>query len=111
MAAIQLSSGFYSDNGGTYDIEIWNESFVGSNTTVTTNDLKIAYESEGDQIMESLKASRCTFTLVNDSAEVDTFIDNLVAGNEDQFKIVIKKQSVLFLLTKYLGRTSQSQDY
>jgi hypothetical protein len=95
MAAIQLSSGFYSDNGGTYDIEIWNESFVGSNTTVTTNDLKITYESEGDQIMESLKASRCSFTLVNDSAAVDTFIDNLVAGNEDQFKIVIKKQSVL----------------
>ena len=92
---IQLSSEFYSDNGGSYDIEIYNESFGGTTKAVITNDLKITYESQGDDIMEALKASRCSFTLVNDSAEVDTFIANLVAGNEDQFKLVVKKQNNL----------------
>ena len=90
---IQLTSEFDSHNGSAYDIEIYNESFAGSSKAVTTNDLRITYESEGDQILESLKASRCSFTLVNDSAEVDTFIDNLVAGNEDQFKMVVRKQN------------------
>jgi len=92
---VQLSSEFYSDNGGSYDIEIYNESFGGTTKAVITNDLKISYESQGDTIMEALKASRCSFTLVNDSAEVDTFIANLVAGNEDQFKLVVKKQNNL----------------
>lgn len=92
---VQLSSEFYSDNGGSYDVEIYNESFAGTTKVVVTNDLKITYESQGDDIMEALKASRCSFTLVNDSTEVDTFIANLVAGNEDQFKLVVKKQNNL----------------
>lgn len=92
---IQLSSEFYSDNGGSYDIEIYNDSFGGTTKVVVTNDLKITYESQGDDIMEALKASRCSFTLVNDSTEVDTFIADLVAGNEDQFKLVVKKQNNL----------------
>lgn len=92
---VQLSSDFYSDNGSSYDIEIYNESFGGTTKVVLTNDLKITYESQGDDIMEALKASRCSFTLVNDSTEVDTFIANLVAGNEDQFKLVVRKQNKL----------------
>ena len=60
---VQLSSEFYSDNGGSYDVEIYNESFAGTTKVVVTNDLKITYESQGDDIMEALKASHAVLHL------------------------------------------------
>lgn len=92
----QLLGGFYSENGGNYDIQILNENFVGSSKNIKTNNLKITYESEGDQILESLKASRCEFSFINDSDEVDAFINALVNGVEDDFHLVVNKQNDLF---------------
>lgn len=94
--AEQLQGGFLSENGGEYDIYIYNESFAGSASEVIVKDLKITYESEGDPIMEPLKASRCAFSFINNSADVDTFITNLVNSSEDKFHLVVKKQSNLF---------------
>lgn len=94
--AEQLKGGFYSDNGGDYEVSIYNDSFVGSASNVVVNNLFIDWESQSDKIMEPLKASRCSFSFINDSTEVDTFITNLVNGNEDQFKIKVNKQNNLF---------------
>lgn len=93
---VQITGGYYSDNGGNYDISIYNESFVGVSYEATVQSLKITWESQGDQIMEALKESRCSFTIVNDNAAVDTFITNLANGTEDQFKIVVEKQNDLY---------------
>ena len=94
--AIQLQGGFLSDNGGEYDIYIYNDSFAGSLANVEVSILNIEYESQGDPIMEPLKASRCKFGFLNDSVAVDTFITNLRAGKEDQFKVVVEKEGDLF---------------
>lgn len=93
---VQIEGGFYSENGGNYDISIYNDSFVGSSESVTVTGLEIMYESPDDEILEPLKASRCSFRFLNNSAAVDTFITNLVNGKEDQFKIVVEKQNDLF---------------
>lgn len=93
---IQLQSEFFSDNGGSYDIYVYNESFAGSAADVITTGLTVTYESEGDPMLEPLKASRCTFSFVNDQNDIDTFITNLRNGAEDQFKMVVKKQNDLF---------------
>jgi hypothetical protein len=108
---IQLTGEFLSNNGSDYDIYIYNESFVGSNYDVKVQGLEITWESMGDPLLTTLKASRCAFSFVNNNAAIDTFITNLVAGDEDQFKIVVKKQSDLFWCGNILADQVSWEDF
>ncbi len=91
----QIHGGFLSMNGTEYDIEIYNDSFGGSSTEVTVTSLDKYFESNDDNILEPLKASRYEFSFLNNSATVDNFIVALANGNEDQFKMVVYKNSNL----------------
>ena len=93
---VQIKGEFFSDNGGNWEVYIYNSGYASTVTDVIVHDLNITWESQGDDILEPLKASRAAFSFINDSSAVDTFITNLVNGNEDQFHLVIEKESNLY---------------
>lgn len=93
---IQIKGEFYSDNGGNWEVYIYNSGYASTVTDVIVNDLNITWESQGDDILEPLKASRASFTFVNDSSAVDSFLSGLKNGKEDQFHMVIEKESNLY---------------
>lgn len=94
--AVELQGGFLSENGSEYDIGIYNSSFGGSVSAIKIKKLSFSYEKQGDPFLYPLKSSRCTLEFINDSSEVDTFINGLVNGNEDQFTIKVEKEGDLF---------------
>jgi len=93
---VQLNSEWKSDNGTTYKVEVYNESFVGTLETVVTSDFSIDYESQLDPLMTNLKASRGIWEFQNQTTAVDTFLTNLSAGAEDQFKMVVYMDAVRY---------------
>ena len=94
--AKRLHAEFFSQNGTEYDIELYDSSFVGTSQEVITHDLQIRWESEGDMPLEPLKASKASFSIVNNSAAVDAFLTSMKSGNEDDFQMVIRKNGSLF---------------
>ena len=93
---VQIKGEFYSDNGGNWEVYIYNSGYASTVTDVVVNDLNITWESQGDDILEPLKASRASFTFVNDSSAVDSLLSGLKNGKEDQFHMVIEKESNLY---------------
>ena len=90
---IQIKGEFYSDNGGNWEVYIYNSGYASTVTNVIVHDLNITWESQGDDILEPLKASRAAFSLINDSSAVDSLISAIKNGDEDQFHMVIEKES------------------
>lgn len=93
---VQIKGEFYSENGGNWEVYIYNSSYASTVTDVIVNDLNITWESQGDDIMEPLKASRAAFSFINDSSAVDSLISAIKNGEEDQFHMVIEKESNLY---------------
>lgn len=94
--AVQIKGEFYSDNGGNWEVYIYNSSYASTVTDVIVHDLNITWESQGDDILEPLKASRAAFSFINDSSAVDSLISAIKNGDEDQFHMVIEKESNLY---------------
>jgi len=93
---VQIKGEFFSDNGGNWEVYIYNSSYASTVTNVIVHDLNITWESQGDDILESLKASRAAFSFINDSSGVDSLISAIKNGKEDQFHMVIEKESNLY---------------
>ena len=93
---VQIKGEFYSDNGGNWEVYIYNSSYASTVTDVIVHDLNITWESQGDDLLEPLKASRAAFSFINDSSAVDSLISAIKNGDEDQFHMVIEKESNLY---------------
>ena len=94
--AAQIETEFKSENGTEYKVELFNDSFFSSVHVVTNVECNVDYESQGDPIMEPLKASRCTWKFLNNNSLVDDLITGLVNGSETQFRMVVSKGGNLF---------------
>jgi len=93
---VQIKGEFFSDNGGNWEVYIYNSSYASTVTDVIVHDLNITWESQGDDLLEPLKASRAAFSFINDSTAVDSLISGIKNGDEDQFHMVIEKESNLY---------------
>jgi len=93
---VQIKGEFFSDNGGNWEVYIYNSGYASTVTDVIVHDLNITWESQGDDLLEPLKASRAAFSFINDSTAVDSLISGIKNGDEDQFHMVIEKESNLY---------------
>ena len=93
---VQIKGEFYSDNGGNCEVYIYNSGYASTVTDVIVHDLNITWESQGDDLLEPLKASRAAFSFINNSGAVDSLISGIKNGDEDQFHMVIEKESNLY---------------
>lgn len=93
---VQIKGEFFSDNGGNWEVYIYNSGYASTVTDVIVHDLNITWESQGDDLLEPLKASRAAFSFINDSSAVDSLISGIKNGDEDQFHMVIEKESNLY---------------
>jgi hypothetical protein len=93
---VQIKGEFYSDNGGNWEVYIYNSGYASTVTDVIVHDLNITWESQGDDLLEPLKASRAAFSFINNSGAVDSLISGIKNGDEDQFHMVIEKESNLY---------------
>lgn len=92
--AKRFHSGFTSDLGVEYDVEIWDSSFGGASTafTVDARGFDLSYEGSTSEIYTPLKPSACTFAMRIESANetaINSFITDLLTATEKRFQVKI----------------------
>ncbi len=91
MAGIRFTAGFKDDLGIEWDFEIYDELHIGGSTPLVVQDYFPEYFQPGDDIMEVLKASKRNLVVANQDATFDTFVDDLIAAEELQFFLNVRK--------------------
>jgi hypothetical protein len=89
--AVRIRNQFYSERGRYYRVEIHDSDYVGSVLTdFEDSGFEIDWSGESDNIIEPIKSSTCSFTLINDfSTDFNAFRNDLATAAEDEFKLVI----------------------
>ena len=92
--AKRFHSGFISDLGVEYDVEVWDSSFGGASTAFTLDGrgFQLSYEGSTSEIYSPLMPSSCTFSMQIESANetaINTFITDLLTANEKRFQVKI----------------------
>jgi hypothetical protein len=88
---VRIRNQFYSERGRYYRVEIHDSDYVGSVLTdFEDSGFEIDWSGESDNIIEPIKSSTCSFTLINDfSTDFNAFRNDLATAAEDEFKLVI----------------------
>lgn len=93
MAYGEIRHSEFRDNvGGDWRISILKDGHTGSSTSFKCGGqgFELKYNGEGDDIDSSIKSSECTFVFFSESSTDDTFILDLVNGDESDYLLEIK---------------------
>lgn len=94
--AKRFSSGFISDLGIEYNVEIWDSSFAGANTTFVLggDGFTINEEGDADDPFKEIAGTSVNFTMQIQTANataIATFITDLLTASEKRFQVLITK--------------------
>jgi len=94
MAGVRRRFEFTDFRQQDWRVDIWDANWNGSITTETNGDLEFSYPGEGDMLLGSLKTSSAKLTLFFDgSGSWTVFRDALIAAQEDQFRMVVYRDT------------------
>lgn len=98
MGAVRLRANIQSQAGLDWQIDIWDRDYASTVLEIDDDGFTIKWSSEGDDILEPLKTSTAVLQAYNRdtySTAFDSFITDYIAGDEDQFKMLVYKGGVL----------------
>ena len=113
--AKKYHSGFKSDNGTEYDVEIFDSTFAGTSTAfvVDGRGFELSDEGEGDNPHGPIKTTRLSFSILTQTANesaISAFITALATAPEKQFQVKVLKGGSIFWFGNVLTDVSRQED-
>ena len=95
---IRYQAEFDTIYGANYKIRIYDEDFVGSATNfkVQTPGFTIKYDGEGKERNDTIKASSCSIMALSEDSAFDTFLNDIIQGNQNRFRVEILREDQLY---------------
>jgi hypothetical protein len=90
--AMQLFTWFKSRNERQFLVDIYNANHATSATEVICNNCYITYSGIDDDVLDPIKSSDLTLTIIKNAA-VDTLITDMISGKEGDFTLRVRNQA------------------
>ena len=91
----RLFAEFRDDSGILYQLNIWDANFTGTATefTLGAEGFTLDYHADGDGTHQPLVASTCEFTMLEQSTDDDSFLDDLVDSVDGDITLAIVRNN------------------
>lgn len=91
---VRIRNEHHSLSGVQYRVEVVDSDWAGAISTFDDDGFQISWDDESDNFLEPIKASSCTYTMLDDgSGTFSAFRADLASAQENEFQLVVYKYS------------------